>query len=275
MPQPHQLLPLFDGIARGIQLQKFGCTRTQLAKAARSGTIRRIRIGVYALPGIDRRVITAAEHGGALTCAAALRAHGVWILPDPDAEIHVWMGAAGRTHHAKCACVGHYTPGIARLGLAPVAAALVHLYRCTDQETFFAAYESAWKLRLIPPSDRDRIRRELPVTAGWLLDLARGDAESGLESLLRLRLHLLGIHLESQVQIDGVGRVDFVIGGRVILEADGKLNHDGDRRHQDLMRDAVASALGYETLRFDYAMIIHDWERVAAAILPALVRAQS
>ena len=77
------------------------------------------------------------------------------------------------------------------------------------------------------------------------------------------------------MQIDGVGRVDFVIGGRVILEADGKLNHSGDRRHQDLMRDAAASALGYETLRFDYAMIIHDWERVVAAILPALVRAHS
>ncbi|MGO2932668.1 DUF559 domain-containing protein [Microbacterium sp.] len=69
--------------------------------------------------------------------------------------------------------------------------------------------------------------------------------------------------------------MDFVIGGRVILEADGKLNHRGDRRHKDLMRDAAASALGYETLRFDYAMIIHDWERVVAAILPALVRAQS
>ena len=77
------------------------------------------------------------------------------------------------------------------------------------------------------------------------------------------------------MQIDGVGRVDFVIGGRVILEADGKLNHSGDRRHKDLMRDAAASALGYETLRFDYAMIIHDGERVAAAILPALMRAHS
>ncbi|MGO2050946.1 MAG: endonuclease domain-containing protein [Microbacterium sp.] len=171
--------------------------------------------------------------------------------------------------------MGHYTPGTAGLGLAPVAAALVHLYRCTNHETFFAAYESAWNRRLILASDRDRIRQELPVTAGWLLDLARGDAESGLESLLRLRLHLLGIRLDSQVQIDGVGRVDFVIGGRVILEADGKLNHDGERRHKDLMRDAAASALGYETLRFDYAMIIHDWEHVVAAILPALVHARS
>lgn len=272
MLQPDQILPHFDGIARGTQLQAFGCTRTQLAAAVRSGAIRRIRPGVYTLPGTARDIVTAAEHGGALTCAASLRRRGVWILPDVDGEIHVWLGAAGRKHHGKCACVTHYTPGTAGLGLAPVAAALVHLYRCSDHETFFAAYESAWNQRLILASDRDRIRRELPRTAGWLLDLARGDAESGLESLLRLRLHLLGIRLDCQVQIDGVGRVDFVIGGRLILEADGKVNHDGIMRHKDLMRDAAASALGYETLRFNYAMIVHDWGRVVAAILPALAR---
>ena len=280
MLQPAQLLPHFDGIARGTQLQAFGCTRADLAAAARSGDIVRVRPGVYALAGIDPRVITAAEHGGALTCAAALRSHGVWMLPEKKqeeagAEVHVWMGKAGRRHHAECGCVAHHSPGKAPLGIAPVAAALIHLFRCADHETFFAAYESAWNQRLIMASDRDRIRRELPLTARWLLDLARGDAESGLESLLRLRLHLLGIRLDCQVQIDGVGRVDFVVGGRVILEADGKANHDGIMRHKDLIRDAEASARGYETLRFDYAMIVHDWDRVVAAILPALARARA
>lgn len=275
MLQPNQLLAHFDGIARGTQLQAFGCTRTQLSSAVRSGSILRVRNGVYALHTIDPRVITAAEHGGALTCAAALRARGVWVLPEADAEVHVWMGEAGRAHHEQCGCVPHYTPGRSGLGIASVATALVHLYRCADQETFFAAYESAWNKRLITAFDRARIRRELPRTAQWLLDLARNDAESGLESLLRLRLHLLGIHLDCQVQIDGVGRVDFVIAERVILEADGKLNHDGPMRHKDLVRDAAASALGYETLRFDYAMILHDWDRVIAAILPALARAQA
>ncbi|MGV2982214.1 DUF559 domain-containing protein [Microbacterium sp. AGC85] len=272
---PDQILPHFDGIARGVQLQRFGCTRTQLAAAAKTGTIVRVRTGVYALPGTDPYVVAAALHGGALTCAAALRRHGVWLLSDVTDVIHVWMGAAGRKHHGKCGCTTHYTPGTSGLGLAPVAAALVHLYRCSDQETFFAAYESAWNQRLISASDRDRIRRELPRTAGWLLDLARGDAESGLESLLRLRLHLLGIRLDCQVRIDGVGRVDFVIDRRVILEADGKQNHEKSNRHKDLIRDAAASARGFETLRFDYAMIVHDWDRVVAAILPALARARA
>ena len=106
-----------------------------------------------------------------------------------------------------------------------------------------------------------------------MISIARPDADSGLESLLRIRLHTLGIRLECQVVIDGVGIVDFVIGGRLILEADGKENHDGKtNRHKDLVRDAAASRIGYETLRFDYAQLIHDWPTVQSALIGALRR---
>src|SRR5690606_38969729 len=159
------------------------------------------------------------------------------------------------------------------VGYASVATALIHAYRCLTAEAFFAAYESAWNRRLITASDRRRIRQELPKKAAWMLDLARSDSQSGLESLLRFRLRLLGISLECQVDIDGVGRVDFVAGGRLIIEVDGKENHAGaERRHNDLVRDAAASALGYETLRFDYSLVVYNWEVVEDAILPALAR---
>ncbi|MFI8633487.1 endonuclease domain-containing protein [Microbacterium sp. NPDC077663] len=106
-----------------------------------------------------------------------------------------------------------------------------------------------------------------------IVDIARPDAESGIESLLRLRLSRLGIRLESQVLVAGVGRVDFVLAGRLILEVDGRLNHEGpSRRHRDLVRDAEAAAAGYETLRFDYALVVHDWPRVQRAILAAVAR---
>lgn len=276
MMDPAYLLVRFGGIARGSTLQKYGCSRTRLAAASNAGEIRRLRQGVFGLPGTSTDIVTAAQHGGALTCAAALRAHGVWVLPAADGEVHVWLGRSGRHHrHDGCSCTSHYSPGRAELGLAPVVACLIHAYRCLEEEAFFAAYESAWNKRLIGAHDRARIRRELPAAAGWMLDLARPDAESGLESLLRLRLHLLGIRLDCQVNIPGVGRVDFVVGGRIILEADGKENHTLAKRHADLKRDAAASALGYETLRFDYAMIVHDWPTVVAAILPAVGRARS
>jgi very-short-patch-repair endonuclease len=106
----------------------------------------------------------------------------------------------------------------------------------------------------------------------WLVDFAHGASESGLESLLRLRLARLGISMAAQVAIPGVGIVDFVIGGCLILEADGKENHEGHRRHRDLRRDALTAAMGYGTLRFDSVLILHEWPMVEVAILGALDR---
>ncbi|MFK0403836.1 endonuclease domain-containing protein [Microbacterium sp. NPDC090225] len=167
--------------------------------------------------------------------------------------------------------MSHWHAGATVFG-APVDEVLLHLYRCRGDEAFFTSLESALRQRKV--TSLARLRSRLPASARWLVDLARSDADSGLESLLRLRLHILGIRLECQISITGVGRVDFVIGGRLILEADGAEHHDGRAaRHRDLRRDAAASALGYESLRFDYALIVHDWPVVSAAIVSALVRA--
>lgn len=224
------------------------------------------------MPTADPKLVEAASHGGALTCAHALRLHGIWVLT-PDDVVHVWLGGRGRAHHKGCKCVGHYDVGHSGVGLAPLEEALIHVYRCGGDEAFFAALESSLMQHKISSAARRRIRRRLPARAHWLVDLARSDADSGLESLLRLRLHLLGITLDCQVTIPGVGRVDFVLDGRLILEADGKENHDGPtQRHRDLSRDATASALGYETLRFDYAQIVHAWATVEAAVIAAVLR---
>lgn len=275
MLTPTRLLTNTDGIARTAWLTRHGCTKRELADAVEKHEVLRIRRGVFALPGTDPKLLIAARHGGAVSCADALRHHGIWTLPRPDHKVHVWLGGSGRRRpHPRCKefCTTHFSPGTAKLGYAPVAAALIHAYRCLEPEAFFAAYESAWNQRKLTAADRRRIRNELPRSAEWMLDLARPDAQSGLESLLRFRLHLLGLTLESQVAIPGVGVVDFVI-GRVILEVDGRENHSGDeRRHNDLMRDANASRAGYETLRFDYTMVIYEWDRIVAAILPALGR---
>ena len=70
------------------------------------------------------------------------------------------------------------------------------------------------------------------------------------------------------MRIIAVGVVDLLIGDRLIVEADGKSNHDDlPSRHKDRVRDANAAIWGYVTLRFDYAMILHDWETVEMAIL--------
>lgn len=272
MIDPAHLITQLGGVAHGSRLQEFGVSRTALTRHVRAGRIERVRTGVYAVARLSPAIREAVVHGGALTCTSVLRTLGVWVLHE-GAEPHVWMGPSGRIRaHPRCACVSHYYRGDPPLGRASIEVALTHLYRCKGDEAFFAAFESAWRLRLLSTAARSRVRHALPASARWLVDLARADADSGLESLLRLRLHLLGIRLDCQVVIDGVGRVDFVVGHRLIVEADGKKNHDGSMRHKDLVRDAAASTRGYETLRFDYAQIIHDWPTVQSAIVSALAR---
>ena len=199
MPTPLMLVELEGGVARGSQLARFGCTRKDLSNAVRRGDVIRLRAGVFATPSCGWSVRTAALHGGALSCAGALRAHGIWVLDDEE-HPHVWLGQAGRTHaHPDCACVEHYRAGSMRLGLATVEQALVQSFGCHGEELFFAAYESAWALGLIGAGVRRRIRAALPARARWLVDFARHDADSGLESIVRLRLHLLGIRVETPV----------------------------------------------------------------------------
>ena len=273
MLSPSDTIRRLGGLARGADLQRMGFDRRTLARKVSSGEIFRLRPGVFAAGDIPRDVQEATRHGGALTCSSVLRSHGVWVLPT-DLAVHVWLGPGRHGHaHAGCTCVTHYFRGSPPLGAVSVGIALIHLRQCAGDEAFFAALESALRLGKVSRQDRARLRAALPQNARWLVDLARTDADSGLESLLRLRLHLLGITLACQVTIDGVGRVDFVLGGRLILEADGRLNHDDEvRRHKDLVRDASASARGYETLRFDYAQIVHAWPSVQSAILAAMKR---
>ena len=261
------------GIARGSHLQSLGFDRRTLSRSVNAGEIERLRAGIFASGRVPEGIRTAVLHGGAATCVTVLRAQGVWTLP-AAAAVHVWLGPGRHGHpHPDCACVIHYYRGDRPLAAASLTVALVHVRRCAGDEAFFAAFESAWRLGKLSKAARSRIRAALPQNARWLVDIARSDADSGLESLLRLRLHLLGIRLDCQVVIDGVGRVDFVIDGRLILEADGKSNHDdASHRHRDLVRDSAASIRGYETLRFDYAQIVHDWPEVQTAVLAAIHR---
>ncbi len=152
--------------------------------------------------------------------------------------------------------------------LPPVSLTLLQIALCADEETFFSTLESALHQGVLSSRRRAWLRSALPGRMQWLVDFARSDAGSGIESIVRLRLHRRGVSVRTQVRVYATGDVDLLIGNRLLIELDGRLNHDGESlRHKDLMRDANSAIWGYETLRFDYAMVMHDWEVVEAAIL--------
>lgn len=228
----------------------------------------RPRQGLYALPDTAEAQFHTAAHGGVPASTTAARLHGLWVLEDQ--KTHVWLGRSGRNLRDRPdGCCLHWSGGAVPTGKLPsVPRTLLQIAQCHDEERFFAAYESALRLRLLRPDGIRWLRRHLPVRMRWLIDFARDDADSGLESIVRLRLHRCGVDVRTQVRVYATGDVDLLIGDRLLIEIDGRENHEsGGKRHKDLMRDANSALWGYETLRFDFAMVIYDWDLVEAAIL--------
>ncbi len=67
---------------------------------------------------------------------------------------------------------------------------------------------------------------------------------------MRLLLRTLGHDVQVQVEIAGVGRVDLLVDGWLIVECDSRGFHaDWAARRRDLRRDLAAARLGYTTVR--------------------------
>lgn len=260
-------------VARRREFAANGASARSLRLAVAAGAVIRIRPGVYASPALPWPTRTALRHGGVLGCVSVARLKGLWVLPlDDDVHVSLPPHHHARTHDG-CTCVQHWNelePSRTEVSLVD---ALLQIRGCLGEDAFFATLESALHQRVLSEQERAELRERMTESARWLVDLARADAESGLESLLRLRLHRLGLKLHTQVEIAGVGRVDFVVGDRLIVEVDGRKGHDDEPdRHKDRVRDAVAAAHGFDTIRFDYDLVMHDWATVEGAILAKVGR---
>lgn len=273
---PHQVAALcrsHGGVARTAELRAGGASRHCLRLAVHAGAVERLREGIYAVPDISPAQRAASLHGGVLGCISAAADAGLWVMP--YSGVHVWLTPTGHERvHSDCDCVPHWSdsPVFHReRAVMTIDLALAQLAVCLGPEAFFVALESALHQRKLSAAGLSRLRAALPRHFDSLFQLATNTAESGLESILRYRLSLHGVAVVGQIAIPTVGRVDFVVDGWLILEADGEGNHGApEQRHRDRVRDAHAAVLGYDTLRFDYALIVNDWPAVEAAILAKL-----
>ena len=259
------------------ELRTAGMSRANLAAQLDSGRLIRLRRGVYAWDGACVEARAAAAHGGAMGCVSAARHCGIWTLHGRE-KVHVWMGGHGHRRHdgvaadPPCECIEHWDVGarggIDAFGIPSIPRILRQILACYGVEAFFVSLESALRQKRLTSEGMMWLRAHTNDAARVAIALARSDADSGLESLLRWRLRWRGLRIRTQTRIPAVGVVDILIGDRLLIEADGVDNHDAaPLRHKDLVRDANAAAWGYVTLRFDYALIVHDWDLVERAIL--------
>jgi very-short-patch-repair endonuclease len=160
-----------------------------------------------------------------------------------------------------------------RAQLPSLVTALSEAVSCQPAEVAFAMVESALHRGLLSETDRWELYWRVPTRCRASVSRAGEASESGTESLFAFRMQNLGIDMLQQVEVYGVGTVDFVIGDRLIIEIDSEGHHGSPaQRKRDLHRDAIAASLGYITLRFDYWQVIDDCATVEAAVLACIAR---
>jgi very-short-patch-repair endonuclease len=145
--------------------------------------------------------------------------------------------------------------------------ALVQTIRCQEPRFALAALDLALHERRIRPSDLDVIFAGVPFAHQGLRAQTDARSEAGQETVLRQLVLDAGLQCEIQVIIDGVGRVDFLVERRVVVEADSRGFHKEWEQHvRDRTRDLLLAERGYLSLRVLYQHIMFEPETVIDAI---------
>ncbi len=267
-------------VAATWELHTVGMNKYSIRAAVASGTILRVRQGWYCNPWLEQDAQRAARVGGQLACASAAQHLGLWV-PEWDGALHVSVDPDAcqlrepTDHRRRLSSTEvhvHWTgadSGFSRVVVSPLTA-VRQIAHCMPTDFLHVVAESALNRRAITPAEWDGVLASLPSRVRAALPSVSTASGSGIESIFVSRIRALGLVVEQQVMLPGVGIVDVVIGKHLVVELDGAQFHRDDAR--DRRRDAVCSTLGYRVLRFLANQVTREWPLVEAAVIAAVVR---
>ncbi|MFD2674869.1 type IV toxin-antitoxin system AbiEi family antitoxin domain-containing protein [Gulosibacter bifidus] len=261
------LLMQQHGVVTFAQLGQAGIGRSHIERLCSVGALERVRRGIYANTANLDPIGLAKRHGGVLTCLSALKYLGIWT--PHHSELHVrtarykqLIGASGHT------LLGTPLP---LDGIDVFTEAIRCAQRCCTRDELVAILDSA-----IAQIGRDNVELSLGAIEGKLLrawELAGERADSGVESLLRVRLRGMRLKHVMHARI-GNYEVDALVGSYLAIEVDGFAYHSAQAEfRRDREKDRFLAAKGFTVLRFTYWEVVDEWERCSASIL-AMVRAK-
>lgn len=269
---PTEILRSAGGVLLRRDVLAAGATETALRRAVRSGQVVRLERGVLAVAGADPELMAAGMARGLLTCASAAPKYGLWQLRSA-ATPHYWH-SNGRS---AARCVSHRLPLTQQpqhRTLAALPDVLLQALLCLPELESVVMVECAYNRGDIEPGhlfrllDGNRCGKARQV----LSKVERG-ADSLLETLARVLFRDAGIATETQVWIEGIGRVDFLLEGFLIVEIDGIAFHMEPRQYKkDRRRDNAAIRRGLPVLRFFYDDVVYAPESVLAQVREVLAR---
>ncbi|MCU1480168.1 MAG: hypothetical protein JWQ19_954 [Subtercola sp.] len=272
----------FGGITDLSRLRASGFSGKQTERAIKAGRLARIRRGWVAAANAPPSAVEAVRVGGSLTCVSALRELGVWCLTDDLLHVRVHRhanhlaspddrsvaltdaGAQGVKLHGTHSA--HHPPR--HWHTDPVDVALMHAISCPPRDYAVALCDSAMNLALTSKPNLERLAGFIDKRHFAIIRLTDASAQSGLETMARLRLRALRIPYHPQAEIAGVGHVDLLVGERLVVELDGKEWHSSPEAFaEDRRRDLILHERGYFVIRLTYAQAMFGWSRVEALVL--------
>jgi very-short-patch-repair endonuclease len=255
MSDLHLDLAAPGGIARTRALTRLGHTSKRLSRAVGAGELVRPRAGWVATPDSDPAALRAVELGGRLASTSALVSLGIWVddpgplvvsvppngsrLPAPRrGEVRIW-------DHDRFPSRRGVPWRVSTLD------ALLQFGHGATRSALVASVDSALHLDLITNAGVFALGDRSPRGHRRLPNLVDRRAESGNETHLRVALRDLGLRVDIQVELPLVGRVDLLVEGWLIVEADSRAHHGTTgSQDRDRARDGNAVLMGYAVIRF-------------------------
>lgn len=253
------------GAARWSRLRALGVTEHALKAGLAGGRVNAAGRGGYALPDVDPAIAAAVALSGVASHASAARLHGLELyVPPRTVEVTVARGSRQRATGVRVyaadlapedveisqplTTVHRTVRDCARV--MPLLHGVVLLDGVVRDERLAMA-----DLQKMADTASGRGSAALRRAAAYV------DAMSGsrLETIMRLLLELLpGVTWETQVWIAGIGPVDFLVNGWLVLEPDGFAFHSNREHYRRDRRRGNGLAEGnFVQLRFTYEDLMY------------------
>ncbi|MBD8062737.1 DUF559 domain-containing protein [Oceanitalea stevensii] len=262
----------YGGVGTRTQIARTTAERRAVTAAVAAGQVRDLGAGWLALADAQESVVVARRMGAAITCVSIAEFFDLPLLVTPDRPHIALPRRRGRRSIDMAVRVhgeGSWTaPLPVGLPLAPLADALARVLRCRPTEEAAVVLDAALRKGLVAP---EAVRRTLTgrgsPAALATLERCSPRSRSVIETRARLALEDAGLIVSAGVKIDGVGEVDLVVEGRIVVECDGFAYHSGRAEYrEDRRRDRALLERGYLVLRFTWEEIMQDPRVIVSAV---------
>lgn len=265
-------------------LRDAGVGRVQLRNALAAGVVRAVRRDWVVAADCDPLVERALHARATLACVSAAAVLGLWsvdtneihVAADRHASRLVHDIPAGlrerrplRVHWTRTPTKGH-APGV-RAAIDDLPRVLATIAGCQPVEDAVAVFDSALRRDLVSMPELRGFADSNPALRR-VVDLVHPLADSGIESLPRIRFTQRGVLMVPQVAVDG-HRVDGMIGQRLLLQFDGFGPHSArTQRNKDLREDQRLVRKGYLVLRYSRDQVLHEWPMIESTVLSLMAQ---